>query len=111
METFHSDDANALALVRSWLDVRDEADAWVEATGEQDATNVLETGFSLAMKLVQMSALAKYAGKTVGVWVVSGQGYESFAYFLAADEEEVLARLRPIAEDETADEEDETDEG
>ncbi len=109
METLHSDEANAMALVRSWLDVRDEADAWVEATGEQDATNVLENGFDLAMKLVQMGALEKYAGKPVGVWAVHGQGYESVAYFLAADEEEVLARLRPIDEDAEEDDEEDAD--
>lgn len=108
METLHSDEANAMALVRDWDAVCEEADGVCEGTGETDTINMFEAGFDLAMKAVQMGALEKYAGKSLGVWLVTGQGYGGCALFLAADEEEVLARLRPIAEDETADEEDET---
>lgn len=94
METLHSDEANAVSLEKSWDHVCEEAEAF-----EDDETqNELAVGFDLAMKLVQMSSLSKYIGADLKVWAVTGQGYNATAYFVAASEEELLARLAPLPE-------------
>jgi hypothetical protein len=48
------------------------------------------------MKAVQMGALAAYAGRSVEVFAIPApEDEDAYAYFLAADEDEVAARLAP----------------
>lgn len=104
-----SDQLDALAHSKHWDLVAEEADATSAVTHDGDEHLCFENGFDLAMKVVQMSALAKYAGKEVLVFVIgSPDDADEVAYFLAADEDEIRARLLPL-EDKPAPSPDETE--
>jgi len=110
METTGSEGLQALANSKHWDLVTDAADTSCAVTHDGDEHLCFENGFDLAMKVVQMGALAQYAGKSLIVFHVAAPDDENaYAYFVAADEEEVATRLAPL-EDKPAPSPDETDE-
>lgn len=94
MDIKYSDRANRLALGKNRDHVCEEAEAFTD----DETLDDLEIGFDLAMKLVQMSALSKNIGADLKVWAVTAEGQNVTAYFVAAHEEEVLARIIPLPE-------------
>lgn len=89
--------AEAALAKKDHGDLNDEADGSCVVDHEGDELLCFENGFDLAMKLVQMSALSKYSGKDLQVFyagVPSDQ--ESYVFFVAADEDEVVARIASV---------------
>ncbi len=93
MKAVISDRLEGLARAKDWDSVRQEADASCAVSYEGDELLCFENGFDLAMRMVQMSALAKYAEKSLQVFA-AGNG--SWIYIIAADEDEACARLSPL---------------
>jgi hypothetical protein len=97
METTGSERLQELAHSKHWDLVTDAADTSCAVTHDGDEHLCFENGFDLAMKVVQMGALAQYAGKSLIVFHISAPDDEdAYAYFVAADEDEVCARLAPL---------------
>lgn len=105
-----SERLQALADTKHWDRVEEEADTSCAVTHDGDEHLCFENGFDLAVQAAQMGALEKYAGRSIRVFQVAAPDDEdAYAYFLAADEDEVAARLAPL-EDRPPSEDDEDDE-
>ncbi len=97
MESKGSERLQALADAKQWDRVTEEADSSSAVSHDGDEHLCFENGFDLAMKLTQMSALSKYLGASLQVFhVAAPEDEDAYAYFVAADEDEVLARLAPL---------------
>ncbi len=96
MESKGSERLQALADAKQWDRVTEEADSSSAVSHDGDEHLCFENGFDLAVKAAQMGALSKYIGASLKIFAVRGKCRNAYAYFVAADEEEVLARLAPL---------------
>jgi hypothetical protein len=97
MKTIGSERLQELANTKQWDCVTDAADSSSAVTHDGDEHLCFENGFDLAVQAAQMGALKKYAGRSILIFHVAAPDDEdAYAYFLAADEDEVLARLAPL---------------